>query len=154
MVILQDGKKKRKKKKSFGMDGKVCTPVSHPGEGGDIHAPVLCHCSVSKHSFDGAEWTDQRHLCTGREDDKDIHVDLQGNQEVTHLWWLIWKCECFSFFFKLFGWVPLIGVIYPCTVHWALGGPHIWPPYMYLRYSLTTQTATGQCALTDMLDSL
>lgn len=73
-------------KKTPGMDGKVCTPVSHPGEGGDFQAdrPVLCHCSVSKHSLDGAEGTDQRHLCSGRREEEDIHVDLQRKQEVTH----------------------------------------------------------------------
>ncbi len=66
-------------KKTPGMDGKVCTPVSHSGEGGDFQAdrPVLCHCSVPKHSLDGAEGTR-----AGEEED--IHVDLQRKQEVTY----------------------------------------------------------------------
>ncbi len=66
-------------KKTPGMDGKLCTPVSHSGEGGDFQAnrPVLCHCSMPKHSLDRAERTDQRHLCHLWGEKEDIHVDLQ-----------------------------------------------------------------------------
>lgn len=55
------------------MDDKVS--VNHPGEGGEYQAPVLCYCSVSKHSLDGAEGTDPG----GRQG----HVDLQRTTNPT-----------------------------------------------------------------------
>lgn len=55
---------------------------------------------------------------SGREEEKETRVDLQGKQEVTHFWWLIWKCECCCLFFKLSGWVPLITHA-QCTGLWV-----------------------------------